>query len=80
MKTLLLTVLWPLITEVAQALIKKLPWAALLERLLTRIAVWALYKIAGKPTNDLSGETVDDFAAALQGKKLPAAQVKPPTE
>lgn len=51
----------------------RMPWRFLVERLLTRLALWALYKLAGKPTNDLKEDTVADFAAALKGKRLPAA-------
>ena len=73
MTTTLLTIALTMLKEAALALVAKLPWKTLVERLLTRVAVWALYKLAGKPTNDLKADTVADFAAALKGKRLPAA-------
>jgi|GEM_PF-6416104 len=77
MTNILLAVMWPLIKEALMTIVRRLPWSTLVERLLTRFAVWALYKLAGKKTNDLTDDTVSDFASALQGKRLPAAEVKP---
>ena len=74
MTTTLFTIALTMLKEAGMAIIKRLPWAALIERLLTRLALWALYKLAGKETNDLKTDTVGDFAAALKGKRLPAAE------
>ena len=74
MTNTLLTIALTALKEAALAMVSKLPWKTLVERLLTRFAMWALYKLAGKPTNDLEAETVADLAAALKGKRLPAAE------
>lgn len=71
MSFLLNTLLIKLTQEAALALIGRLPWAAIIERLVSRIAVTGLRKLASMSSNSLTQETVEDMITAIQTKDLP---------
>ena len=71
MKYLLTTVVWNLLKEAGLSLIRKLPWAVLVERLVSRITVAGLRKLASMTTNTLDDETVEDVIQTLKRPDLP---------
>lgn len=56
--------------EILLALLAKIPWYAISERLLQRLAVYALEKLKERSTNDVTDQTVQDVIDSLQGKRL----------
>lgn len=55
------------------AVLGKLKWSILVERMVTRILVWSLDKLVAYKTNDLTVKLRDDILAMLGGEKLPEA-------
>ncbi len=56
---------WKLVLDVLSALLGRIAWPIILERLFTRMAVSLLDKLAAMSTNRLTKETVADFKAQL---------------
>ena len=66
-----LTIIWKLFKEAGLAMIRKLPWAVLVERFLSRVIVAGLRKLAKLTTNTLDDETVEDVIRSLKRPDLP---------
>lgn len=73
LKALISSITWKLIGDAAAAVIGRIKWGVILERLFTRLAMAFLRKLADMSSNRLLHETVDDFAAQLQATGLPKA-------
>lgn len=71
MSFLLNTLLVKLTKEAILALLGRLPWAAIIERLVSRVAVAGLRKLATMSSNSLTQETVEDMIKAIETKDLP---------
>lgn len=64
---------WKLVSDSLSAVIGRIGWTVVLERLLTRILIASLRWLKGLSTNDVVDETVDDIVKQLQGKRLAKA-------
>jgi hypothetical protein len=62
-----------LVIDVLTAIIGKVAWTVVLERLLTRVLVGCLKWIATLTTNEVVQDTVKDIVAQLRGKGLAKA-------
>lgn len=58
--------------EILKALVFRIAWRAVLERFLSRLAVYSLRKVASMTTNQLAKETAEDVIASLRRDDLPA--------
>ncbi|GEM_PF-1919755 len=56
---------WKLVLDAISAVLGRIAWPIILERLFTRIAVATLNKLAAMKSNRLSQQTVDDIKAQL---------------
>lgn len=59
--------------EILVGLLERIPWAAITERLVTRIVIAGLEKLRDMDYNDVTNETVDDMIRGLRGKRLKRA-------
>lgn len=71
MSWLLKTVVFKLLKEALFSLFGRLPWAVLVERLVSRVAIAGLRKLASMTTNTLDDETVEDVIKSLRRPDLP---------
>ena len=71
MSFLLNTLLVKLTQEALLALVGRLPWAAIIERLVSRVVVAGLRKLASMSSNSLTQETVNDLIKSVESKELP---------
>lgn len=65
------TIVLKLLKEALVSLFGKLPWAVLVERLVSRVVVAGLRKLAKMTTNTLDDETVEDIIRSLKRPDLP---------
>lgn len=63
-------VLFNLLKETFMALLGKIAFKAIFERLLTRLLIKSLKSLAAMTTNTIDDATVDDIIKSLQGKNL----------
>lgn len=73
-KPLLSAVTKDLIIDTAQAVLGRVQWAVVLERLLTRLTINGLRWIQRLSTNDIVDETVDLIASMLEQQRLAKAK------
>ena len=71
MTWLLNTLLVKLTQEALLSLLGKLPWAAIIERLLSRLVVNGLRALAKRTTNTIDDATVEDVISQLKRTELP---------
>jgi hypothetical protein len=64
---------WKLVADALSAVIGRIGWTVVLERLLTRTLVALLRWIKELSTNDVVDDTVDDIVKQLEGKRLAKA-------
>lgn len=64
---------WKLAGDVTAAVLGRIRWTVVLERLLTRMLVATLRWIKELSTNDVVDETVDDVIEQLKDKRLAKA-------
>ena len=64
---------WKLAGDVTAAVLGRIRWTVVLERLLTRMLVATLRWIKELSTNDVVDETVDDIIEQLKDKRLAKA-------
>ncbi|MCY0966148.1 hypothetical protein [Parathalassolituus penaei] len=69
-KTLASAVSWQLLQDTLTAVLGRIQWTVVLERLLTRVLIGLLQWVKGLSTNDVVDETVDLIAAMLEQKRL----------
>lgn len=67
---------WKLIADIISAVVGRINWTVVLERLLTRLLVSVLRWIKELSTNDVFDETVDDIISQLKEKRLAKADEK----
>lgn len=67
---------WKLIADIISAVLGRINWTVVLERLLTRLLVSVLRWIKELSTNDVFDETVDDIISQLKEKRLAKADEK----
>lgn len=72
-KALLSGITWKLIADAFAALLGRIDWPIIIERLVTRVVVAGLDKLASMNTNRLLTETVADFKNQLQADGLKKA-------
>jgi hypothetical protein len=65
------TIVLKLLKEALVSLFGKLPWGVLVERLVSRVVVAGLRKLAKMTTNTLDDETVEDVIRSLKRPDLP---------
>jgi hypothetical protein len=65
------TIVLKLLKEALVSLFGKLPWEVLVERLVSRVVVAGLRKLAKMTTNTLDDETVEDIIRSLKRPDLP---------
>ena len=65
------TLLFKFIKEAALSMLGQLPWKIITERLLSRLLVAALRKLASMTTNSLDDATVEDVIQVLKRVDLP---------
>jgi hypothetical protein len=70
---LLGAITWKLIADTAAAVLGRIQWTVVLERLLTRLSVHLLRWIAKLSTNDLVDDTVELIINMLEQQRLPKA-------
>lgn len=73
-KPLLSAVTTDLIIDTAQAVLGRIQWPVVFERLLTRLIINGLRWIQRLSTNDVVDETVDLIASMLEQKRLAKAK------
>jgi hypothetical protein len=73
-KTLASAISWQLLQDTATAVLGRIQWTVVLERLLTRLLISLLHWIKRLSTNDVVDETVDLIAAMLEEKRLAKAR------
>jgi hypothetical protein len=61
---------WQLIADTANAVLGRIQWPIVLERLLTRLTITGLRWIQRLSTNTVVDETIDLIASMLEEKKL----------
>jgi hypothetical protein len=61
---------WQLLQDTVTAVLGRIQWTVVLERLLTRLLIGLLHWIKQLSTNDLVDETVDLIAQMLEQKRL----------
>lgn len=71
MNFILQTFVVKLLQEAFLSLVGKLPWAAITERLLSRVIVAGLRKLASMTTNTLDDQTVEDIIKSIETPSLP---------
>lgn len=64
------SILINLLKETFLALVAKIAFKTIFERLLTRVIVSSLRKLKDFSDNDVLDETIDDILAMLKGKRL----------
>lgn len=73
-KTLAGALSWQLLQDTFTAVVGRIDWAVVLERLLTRLIIGLLHWVKRLSTNDVVDETVDLIAAMLEEKRLAKAR------
>lgn len=73
LRSLLGGLTWKLAGDVTAAVLGRIRWTVVLERLLTRMLVATLRWIKELSTNDVVDETVDDIIEQLKDKRLAKA-------
>lgn len=73
LKALISSITWKLIQDAAAAVLGRIKWGIILERLFTRLAMAFLRKLADMSSNKLLHETLDDFARQLEADGLKKA-------
>ena len=63
-------ILWGVLQETFMALIGKIAFRIIFERMFTRLVIFGLKKLAKQTTNEVVEKTVYDIIMSLQGKKL----------
>jgi hypothetical protein len=66
----MIMILWGVLQETFMALIGKIAFRIIFERMFTRLVIFGLKKLAKQTTNEVVEKTVYDIIMSLQGKKL----------
>lgn len=73
------TLTWHLIKDTLHAILRRIAWPIVLERLLTRLIIHSLRSLARLSSNTLVDDTVEHIAAQLEQHQLPkATEHQPP--
>lgn len=73
-KSLFSAFTWQLITDALSAVLRRIKWTVVLERLITRAIISGLRWLEKMDTNDVLGETVELIANMLEEKRLVKAK------
>lgn len=63
-----------LVIEAMMAIIRRISWAEVLERLLMRVIKKSLRKLASMTANTVDDELVEDIIASLEKRNLPKVE------
>ena len=66
-----------LIVDILLAIVGRIAWPIIIERLLTRLIMQALTWLESVSTNDITKATVEDIRDQLIARRLPTAAEKP---
>lgn len=68
------SITWKLVIDILSAILGRIAWPIIIERLLTRLIISFLKWLEKISTNDVTKETVEDIRAQLVQARLPKAR------